>query len=64
MGFEKTLLVLLLFIFSVFLFPSMVTAVEAVSVMEPLQPIVIRLPLIWLGSLLVIMGYSVIDAVK
>lgn len=64
MGYVKFLMSLLLFLFSVFLFPELETAVGLVSTGEPLQSFVLKLPLIWLVSLIVVMAYSLIDGVK
>lgn len=64
MGYVKFLMSLLLFLFSVFLFPELETAVGLVSTGEPLQSFVMKLPLIWLVSLIVVMAYSLIDGVK
>ena len=64
MGYVKFLVSLLLFLFSVFLFPELETAVGLVSTGEPLQSFILKLPLIWIVSLIVVMAHSLIDGVK
>jgi hypothetical protein len=61
MDFEKSLITLLLFVFSAFLYPNMADAVQDVSISEPLQPLIFQLPLIWLVALLLIFVYTVIN---
>lgn len=60
MEYEKALTVIVLFLFSVFLFPLLNTAVQTVSVSDPLYPIIINFPLIFLVSVIVVFAYEVV----
>lgn len=58
MNYQNILITLLLFLFSAFLFPQMNTAVEAYT--GTLQGFVYQLPLIWVASVLVVLGYEIV----
>jgi hypothetical protein len=64
MGFVSFLVSFLVFLFSVFLYPDLETAINLVSTSEPLQSFIVRLPLIWLVSVTVFMAYSLLDGLK
>ncbi len=61
MEYQRFLVLLLLFIFTAFLYPELDAAVAGVSVSDPLYPFISRIGLIFLGSEVVAMGYVVID---
>jgi hypothetical protein len=58
MNFQHILILFLLFLFSAFLFPDMNAAAEAYR--GTLQVFVVRLPLLWISSVLVVLGYEIV----
>jgi hypothetical protein len=62
MNYQNMLILFLLFLFSAFLFPQMDAALQAYT--GTLQDFVRRLPLIWLASILVVMGYQIVGGIK
>lgn len=61
MDFTKTLLSTLLFVFFSCLFPNMNTAIEGVSISEPLYPLLRGIPYLLIGILILILASSMIS---
>lgn len=57
MNLEKFIISLLLFLFSVFLFPELESGIGGISPSETLLPVFRMLPVIWVGALLFSMAY-------
>jgi hypothetical protein len=57
MEFQKTLLITVLLLFSVFLYPDIITAINLISISEPLRPILINVPIVYLLSLVFVLAY-------
>lgn len=60
MEFQRTALLSILLLFSVFLFPPFQSAIDAVSLSEPLRPILITIPLAYMLSLISVLAYSAV----
>ncbi len=64
MKYESTLLLIVIFLFSVFLLPDFETAVQGVSLSEPLRPLLVVTPTIWMLTLILLMAISIVKGIQ